>query len=177
MARVKTFTNGGSLLPSDLNSVQDDYELAFSSYRTINDSRFVFAGGKPAGTYFANNGSDDFSSPFAFDPADHAAAPRTVKLRLRCSLLSSGTALAADITFALFPVTSLSASPALTIGSAVSGSSVVFSAPSANSSLRSVGSDFTAPAAGTYVIGAVQSATSGGAAYSVGRAFLQLHQV
>lgn len=26
MARVKTFTNGGGLLPSDLNSIQDDYE-------------------------------------------------------------------------------------------------------------------------------------------------------
>jgi hypothetical protein len=37
MARVKTFTNGGSLLPSDLNAIEDDYEFAFSTYKDIAD--------------------------------------------------------------------------------------------------------------------------------------------
>ena len=35
MARFKTFSNGGSVLPGDLNSIEDDHDIAFSSYKAL----------------------------------------------------------------------------------------------------------------------------------------------
>src|SRR4051794_16076100 len=120
MARVKTFNNGpgvsAQVLPSDLNALQDEYELAFASYK-----RLVARGGTynapAAGTFvmsFEINGAGggvpthaDYS--FYSAPADSAAAgagatPRVTKLRLRGTLWTGSPAPATTLTFGMYPV-------------------------------------------------------------------------
>lgn len=109
-----------------------------------------------------------------FDPADFAAGPRTVQLRLRVDLLVNDVAPASDLTFDVRPMTASNGGAdvaACTIGAAELGSDVTFVAPAANSVSR-LAATFEAPVAGRYAIVLTNSATT--AASSICTALAQL---
>lgn len=194
MSRVKTFTNGGSLLAADLNSIQDDYESAFASYKSGTIERA--GSGTPAlalGTYVipSGNGVQQLAvlpvsvagyRPFYLDPADFSAAPRLNKLRLRAQLFTNAVAPGTVWTVGLQPVLTFGgasgAEPTVaSITSTVTGSSVVFTLPGANTATQQNSGDFTAPAAGFYVLTVVNSAGSAANSVVAVRAALQVRQV
>lgn len=197
MARVKTFANSGSLLPSDLNLIQDDYELAFSTWKTIAEGRGA-DNGSGTGTYLlhrdSNNGSDgslqaaggagaqvhDVASYFNFDDFD--AGTRAVKLRLRAQLAVNAVAPGNTYTFGLYPVTTFGGtsgnkSIVTVIGALVAGSNVAFATPGASAAQQSVSAEFTAPANGWYVLGLAVSAPAAANSWVAFLAQLQMRQV
>lgn len=191
MARVKTFVNGGSLLPGDLNSIEDDYEFAFSSYHGLvgiaGSARFDSTS---AGTFLLLPGPNLGGVPASgntaglcavyFDPADFTANTRVNKLRIRASALVNNVAPAVTFTVGLYPITSpagAAGSLSVTLGGVVAGSTVAFASPAVNSPNQLNSGDFTAPAAGYYALGVV---VSGAAAASSGvgiSARVQMRQV
>lgn len=175
MARFKTFTNGGSILPGDINAIEDDYESAFSSYRdvTLVISRAV-APITIASTWMLLPGNTQFIVPgdtaaiaygaVRLDPADYAASPRTTKYRLRAGCFVNAVAPAITFTLGLYPVATWGgasgAAPIVqTLGAVVSGSTVAFATPPVGES-HATGADFTAPAAGWYVVAAALSGSA-----------------
>jgi hypothetical protein len=181
MARVKTFTNGGKLFPGDLNSIEDDYEAAFSLYRTllVGTSRAVATDitgatkgllvvGDLAITSPSPTSAGFQGAPWHFDPADVAAAGRTAKLRLSASIITNAVAPGITMTVGLYPVTpsygSSGSFTTWTYGTVVAGSTLA-PAPGANANASATSGDFTAPAAGFYVAAvAFSGALAAGAA-------------
>jgi hypothetical protein len=166
MARIKTFVNGGSLLPGDLDLIQDDYEGAYSCYRTLWFMSGGLAGGPGTnGTYVVNDrgsaiGDTQNAVPYGaiyLDPADLAVPNRSAKLRLRTALFTNATAIATNITPGLYPIASVAGSSGNntgTLGTVVTGSAgATFTTPAASSRLQVVTSDFTPPTAGWYALG------------------------
>lgn len=174
MARVKTFTDGGDLFVGDLNSIEDDYELAFSRWRTV-ASRSGWLDVSSAGGYIGDCsspimllpglGAADLAPGVVYlDPAEFTAGTRVAKLRWRILTVVGGTAVGHDIGVNLFPVATWTnqastgvGSPAnqptpATLGAAVTGASLTVTSPGANTRTVSPGSAFTCPAAGFYVI-------------------------
>lgn len=185
MSRVKTFTNGGSLLPADLNSIQDDYEGAYSTYKSIVTNMVYIAGATTAATYapyrydpvtiaLPSLGTAAYTYGFYFDPAWHATLNRTTKVRVAAQLSTNVVAPTVSFTIALRSATVTPGSagnPAYlsAYGSAVA--SLVFTTPSASVTVTAVSSDVTAPAAGWYVMTFTPSGTT--AATSTGA--LEMH--
>ncbi len=190
MARVKTFINDGSLLPGDLNSLQDEYEHAFASYKTLARGSYRFdapgAGTFLLGENLGSGGGRTASSSeggivaIHLDPADYAAGARVVKGRIRASALVNATAPAANYTVGLYPVTAAAGAAgvvSVTLGTLVAGTTVALTGLAAGS-LNQVGSgDFNLPAAGWYALGVVTSAASAAGSSVAVRAALQLRQV
>jgi hypothetical protein len=194
MARVKTFVNGGSLLPGDLNSIQDDYETAFSTYKSGTIERFASSAAAPvAGTYVLHGGTGAGQlavvpvtlanyRPFYIDPADFTAGSRTNKLRLRAQLFTNAVAPATNWTVGLYPVATYGgasgAEPTIaTLGAVVAGSTIAFNAPGVTSQSQGNSGDFTAPAAGYYVFAVVNSGAAAAGAVVGVRSVLQVRQV
>lgn len=174
MARFKTFANSGTLLATDLNSVQDDYERLFSIQKQVQASRV----GSPtqvqvtgAATFMVGSGLQPLA-PIYLDPADYAAGARTVKLRLRVWVVTNAVAPAINFAFALQLITGTSSaagSPITTItyAAAISGSSVAINAPGASSFNQAASSAFNFPAAGVYAITVASSgAPAAGATFN-----------
>lgn len=116
----------------------------------------------PTGTIWRASGvSDIFVGLAIIDAASLAIAGVTPKLRTRVGLTTNGTAAAINFTFGLYPYTPSGGGGALTItlGTVISGSTVAFNTPAINSKLPGVSGDFSLPADGLYVIGAVLSGT------------------
>lgn len=170
MARVKTFANNGTLLPGDLNSIEDDYEGAFSVYRNIllTSGREPAANVTGAGVYAltvqgGNNQSLVTSSAgttlvgWYFDPADYAAANRALKLRVSGILVTNGVAPAVTMTFGVYPLTLVygasGSAASFTVGTVVAGSTYAVATPGINSTSVGNSGDFTAPSAGFYMLG------------------------
>lgn len=169
MARYKTFVNAGSVLPADLNAIQDDYEHAFSVYRTLIRARGACdpsAGGGGA-RLVALNGTDPVVAigttaaarkyAFYLDPADFGAGSRAVKLRIRGQVTTNAVDPAVTYTWGLYPVSTWTgasgADPAVNgIGTVVTGSAPAGVTPGAAAQTSQLGADFTCPAAGWYVI-------------------------
>lgn len=189
MARVKTFANNGSVLPGDLNSIQDDYEYAFSAYRPTLFERVGISGIAPtAATYVLQVGAGSMASAplssnhaFYFDPTDYTANTRTTKLRVRGQLVTNAVATTTTWTIGLYPVStwggaSGSVTTIATIGAVTAGSTIAFAAPGATAAVQGNSGDFTMPAAGWYVLGVVNNGAAA-ANSSVGVwATLQLRQ-
>lgn len=192
MARVKTFINGGLVLPGDLNGIQDDYEGLFSGWKRAAIRWAPTVGGAAAATYALNDGGENaatpvpesgFTHPGAYrslifvNPSWFPAGSRTVKARLVCALSVGSTAPGANFTFALqAPATYASGSPTYiaTLSAAVSGSSVLFTAPGANTQPMQASAEFNMTA-NRY---AITVAVSGAAATPViAFAELQYRQV
>jgi hypothetical protein len=190
VARVKTFTNGGSLLPGDLNSIEDDYEFAFSTYKQTLTFGSVALGAStgvsgtvyvltPAhgGVILAAAGSTPGGYPvYYYDPADWLGNTRTTKLRIRATVNVGGTAPATTVTVGLYQITGLTAG-AYTVSAVIAGSTVAFATPGANTQNQNNSGDFTAPSAGQYVLGyTLSAATAAGSSMAIS-ALLQMRQV
>lgn len=95
-----------------------------------------------------------------FDDADFAVASKTQKLRIRAQIAVNGTQPNVTFTVGLYPVTAAGGADALTLtlGTVVGGSTVAFSAPSANTISQSTSSNFTTPSDGAYALGVSLSA-------------------
>lgn len=115
-------------------------------------------------------------APFYVDPADLAATGRVVQYRLSTLLMSTtATAPAANFTVGLYPVTAVAAG-ILTVGSVVTGSTVLHTTPAGNTITPLAGGAFTL-AAGTYVVGVFTNLTTASGSNVVIRTKLQANQV
>lgn len=186
MARIKTFANGGSLLPTDLNAIQDDYENAFASYRNL-----LGPGGKldavAAGTYVATEsglvtaaGATAGNGIIYLDDADFPAGARAVKVRVRLVYAVNATGPGVTFTAGLYPVTAAAGAAAtvsLTLGTVVAGSTAAIASPAAGARNKVDSTVITIPADGVHVLAVVVSgAMAAGSAIAL-RPQLQLAQV
>lgn len=157
---------------------------AYTSYRWIKTQLAQITGSTAAGTYGMNESIVSVtplvsvpSAPFNFDPTDYSAVGRTLKLRSRCTLIStSATAPGVSFTVSMYPVTAIAAGT-LTIGAAVTNSGVAFTTPALNSLNSAVSLDFDAPVAGYYAFGVVPSGTTIASSNVIVRATLGMHHV
>jgi hypothetical protein len=172
MARVKTFVNGGSLLPGDLNAMEDDYEFAFGGYKgTLTDASYRLDA-VAAGTYILMGSGGDFGAGIASanalagngvqyaDPTIFASGTRTTYYNLRCNAVTNATAPAVNFTVGLYPVTAsagVAATVSVTLGAVVVGSTTAFNAPGASTLGNGSSGDFAAPAAGNFAIAVLVS--------------------
>lgn len=161
-----------------------------SSYRTILDSSGSHTAARVAGTYAIGQGDPLAISGTGtlypinviyIDSADYPTVNGLApKLRIRAQLFCNDVAPTGTYTFALHPITRPVTSGAAglciyVVGAAVAGSpATVISAPVVDSSNQVVGSDFTLPANGHYVIGMVQTGTVAASAHMHISASLQL---
>lgn len=123
-----------------------------------------------AGTYFlslhantvqpVNNGNATMM-PFYLQPTDWTATGLSTKLRLLVGCLVTDVAPAITFTVGLYPVTAWAGGTTITnptVGSVVSGSTVPFVSPAANSMTAETSSgDFNFPSAGYYIAALVAS--------------------
>jgi hypothetical protein len=145
-----------------------------ASYRSILDVTASHTAAKVAGTYGMGQGDPlAVSGTGTLYPLNliyiAAADYPTVnglaaKLRIRAQLYVNDVAPTGNFTFGLYPVTRPGTSGGAglviyTLGTVVSGSTVLFTAPAADSSNVGVSTDFALPADGHYCIGVVTSAT------------------
>jgi hypothetical protein len=191
MARVKTFTNGGSLLPGDLNSIEDDYEFAFSTYKDIADFGWIHLDAPATGVYLWGKNGNPIGSTlpqpayqlalFYFDPAYYLANARTTKLRVRLEAIGNAVGSGQSGLIATLAAVSTwggasGATPTVTaIGANVGNGGQVGSTSSTPQ--QAVSTDFSAPSAQWLVmtVNVVGSFVAG--AYASARATLQMRQV
>lgn len=183
MARVKTFVNGGTVLPSDLNAAEDDYEVAFGTYKSLREVS-IRLDAPTSGTYvfvpgYTGAGATPASAQGALavhwlDPARYwsiattsTVNPRTVYYNLGISVVTNNTAVGTvTFTSGLYAVTGTTGAGAAQAGvtlnaSPVTGSTVVVTNPAASSPINGAWSgDFAAPAAGQYAIAVVVSSNA-----------------
>lgn len=197
MARVKTFTNGGTLLPSDLNSIEDDYEAAASTYKHLRDkvirldapaasagSPYLFVDGT-AGAGVQASGASAALAVFYLDPAwftFSSANARTTYYRIQVVALTNVTAVGTvTLTTGLYSVTAAAGgAAAVTVtlaGSPVTGSTVVFTNPASSTQVQGNSGDFAAPAAGYFAVAVVVSAGAAASSSVALIANLQMRQV
>lgn len=172
MARFKTFTNGGSFLPGDMNSIEDDYEFAFSTYKNFmhcgarvdstgvtSAATWLVSGAATQGTTgypVISSGGNAHWAVFYLDPADLLANTRTSKLRLRASMITNANAPAINYVFGMYQATTGGATP--TLSAVLTGSTVAMNAPAATSLIQGNSGAFNAPSAGFFVLGFTTSA-------------------
>lgn len=164
---VPTYTTGmpDTSLASPNNSV----------YRTLFQADTFFTGDMAVGTYMMGrmgrtsgtaiaNGVDAnaiYLPPiFYFDDADYTVAGKTQKLRIRALVTANATQPTITFTFGLYPITVTGTADNLTftLGTVVTGSTVVAASPLASTPNPYVNTDFTVPADGAYTFGVVTSA-------------------
>jgi hypothetical protein len=191
MARVKTFVNGGSLLPGDLNSIEDDYEASFATYKAFGShsnyrldapgsGTFVIVSGGSGTGVVAGSGATAGLGAFYLDPAWATSGTRSNFWRLQATCLVNNTAPTVNFTVGLYPVTSPAGGAAtmtMTLGTVVTGSTCVFNTPGANSLTAMNSGDFAAPASGFFAFGVVVSSSSAANSAILVRAGLQYRQV
>lgn len=144
-----------------------------TSYRTLLDSTGSHAAARTAGTYGLGQGQPAAITGVGtlyplniiyLDPADYPTVGGVApKLRVRAVLAVNDVAPTGTYTFGLHPVTRPATSGAaglaiVTIGAAVTGSTVAQATPAADAMLNLVSADFALPAAGFYILGFVSTA-------------------
>lgn len=158
MARVKSFVYGpgsgtSTLLPADLNSIEDAYELGFSTWKDIGvvERHGIIGPGSVAGTYLLSGASPApalivptntqplITQDFEFDEDAFLAAPRATFIRLRCSLFTNGTAPGANFTVSVYNA-SLNTNGGFVYVSSVGliATGPVFTAPALNTQTQAV---------------------------------------
>lgn len=172
------------------NAVYDAIKASVAPYRTIIEPSGSHTAARVAGTYGFSHGQPLAISGTGtlypldvvyIDPADYPAVMGlTAKLRVRCTLAANDVAPTGNYVVGLHPVTRPATSGAAgldiyTIGAAVSGSTLTFTAPAADSINNGVGADFAVPTAGHYIIGMVSSAAVAASSHLHFSAMLQLH--
>lgn len=127
MSRVKTFTAGGKLFPSDLNNIQDQYESSYSNYKFLTAIVGRNTGSLTSGTQYVVGDSDmdavnnsnavalrSFYLPTGFD----AGSVREVKLIVHISTFLVATpASPTNVTFGFATATMASSSSSPFVGS------------------------------------------------------------
>lgn len=160
-----------------------------SSFRTILQASASHIAGQVAGTYGFGQGDPAAVSgtgtlyPLSLiylDPADYptygALAP---KLRVRAQLAVNDVAPTGNYTFGLYPITRPGTSGGAglniyTMGTVVSGSTVAFTTPAADSHNQDKSTEFAVPSAGFYLLGMVTTATVAASSHLHANAQLQL---
>jgi hypothetical protein len=199
MARVKTFVNGGNVLPSDLDTIEDDYEVAFGTYKHLRDV-VVRLDAPAAGTYIlvpgytgagvAASSAQGAMAAHWLDPnrywgiaSTSSANPRSVYYDLGVSAITNNTAVGTvTFTAGLYAVTGTTGTGATQTGvtlsgSAVGGSTVAVTNPAASTVVNgSWSGDFAAPAAGFYALAVVVSAAAAASSSITLRANLTVRQ-
>lgn len=173
MSRVKTFANSGTLLPDDLNKIEDDYENTFSSYKETGLSGcFSMVGSTLPGTYClfqgfpSNSGSTGtaISSGVAQQPifyfnSNNFSSSRINKIRIKSFVFMNAFTLfdpTTTITTGLYPVSSVAGSSGnstASFGPVVSGTTSIFTGINPGIKYLSVTSDITSPSSGYYLLG------------------------
>lgn len=162
-------------LVSDIAAVSAAYRQLINGYGARLDAAAANTYGLNPGGAVAPAAIANFMQ-FAvhLDPADFAIEGRTTKYRIRASCLANATASTVNFTVGLYPVSAVAGAAAAvtgTVGAVVTGSTVAFTAPAANSLSAGNSGDLTPPAAGWYLLGVVVSgamAASSAVAISAG---------
>lgn len=160
----------------------------YSSYRTIGQVTgvvvpSVMAGADhlmlASGPLTETTDSPSLTAPTLYiDSADYAITGRTTNMRVRTVLHVNSVAPAVTITFGLYPITAAGGAAGnnqLTLGAVVSGSTAVFTTPSASTSNQAVSTDFALPANGHYALGVAVSAAGAANCRMIASLQLQLH--
>jgi hypothetical protein len=193
MGKVKTFVNGGTLLPGDLNSIEEDYEWAFGSKKHLL-SASTRLDAPTAATYLLGAGTSGAGviasaataglSPFYLAPLDYegsAVNKRTVKLDVQATVITNAVAPGITFTVGLYPVTAAAAggeaTVSVTLGSVIAGSTVAFATPAKEVLAEAVSSAFVCPAAGYYALCVVASGSAAAKSSAAIRASLQMAQI
>ncbi len=168
----------GAVTVAKLATVLDP-TLGYNTYKNVVRARgWIGASAPAAATYIlpvsstavaaaAGTSSLVKDTVFYINPTDYAVSGKNTVLRMRGSVANNATAPGTNFTFGLYPVSVVGGlttveTSVTTLGSVISGSTVVFTAPSASVITAIAGTDFAAPAAGFYVIGVLNSGASDG---------------
>lgn len=159
---TKACTTAGARLIAPNNSYRNLFERESSHTAARANGTYAIASGAPAP--ISATGTLAPWGVFYFDPADYPTIDGlTLKLRVRGQVSVNDTAPAASFVIALHPVTHTGATGGAglqlwTISAAVASSAATtVTTPAADSTTQVVGSDFSAPVAGWYCLGFVQS--------------------
>lgn len=185
MARFKTFVNGGNVLPSDLDAMEDDYECAFGTYKVIASAgvTLVAAGGTNAYGNFAGTEIAAHLNPARFWSAASTSGvnPRSVFYNLSVAAYTGSTPIGTvTFTSGLYAVAGVSGgTPTPTLNaSPVTGSTVSMANPGASALIPVVYSgDFAAPTSGLYAVAVVCSAAMAASSQIALVATLSVRQV
>lgn len=114
---------------------------------------------RASGTVCASGAAGTGASVFYFDNSRYQVAGRTLTLRLQITACTNG-APGCNFTFGLYPMTATSPGSGVAIkataGTVVSGSTVTFTTPGANT-VNTTSVTFSAPTTGYYAIGVLPS--------------------
>lgn len=164
-AITNTFTNGtnqdGPQVSANFTDVVGSLNAGFAQYRDLAQqtslrtaigvsTQFI----APQGVLATVIGTAASSTGIVYldGLADYAVTGATVKFRLVSWSQTETAPTSSTLTTALYPISSTAAG-VITLGTIVSGSSMVTGAiTAANTRTLSTGTDFTAPAAGYYVV-------------------------
>lgn len=171
--KIKAFIKGQNEKLNSSNLLEDSGLASPNNgaYRLVYATTGTFREELAAGTYSLSytastppaSGTNIASAAvafFQFAKADYEVAGKTQKLRLRAQMAINATKPLIKFTYGLYPITVAGAANELvvTLGSVVSGSTVEFNEPAASTITSKESGDFTIPADGAYILGAVTSA-------------------
>ena len=175
----------GAVTPEKLAEIVDP-SGAYLSYKTVHTGITVVGVGVAAGTWALQQhdatripaiNANASTSVIHIDPADFAVSGRPTKFRIKSTLVvQDSVAPGVNFTVALQPVTAAVDPDALTVGAALSGSSVVFTTPGSLSLNVATSSDFDISTAGYYLLTLVTSGTTGASTTHI-RAELAVHNI
>lgn len=165
----------------------DEINDAFTSYRLLFDRGGQVAGATttpvrllyPEGV-ITGSANAAGRAAFALAPTLHAVTGRTTKLYISAVVLTNATAPAVTITAGLYPLSApagTSGNVTVTVGTVVTGSTVAFATPAAQSVVTGNSGDFDIPAAGAYALGFALSGSSAAGSDFVLRTQLYMRQV
>lgn len=124
--------------------------------------------------------SSNLVHAFYIAAADYSITGRTPKMQVRAFALPNGTAPATTITVGLYEVTACGGAgftQSITFGSPVSGTTVAFVSPAANSQNIGVSTPFSVPSDGYYILGATSTGTVAANSVTALSATLQVYWV
>jgi hypothetical protein len=151
-----------ALDPSGAYTTYRNYVKGMSSALWTTTSNPIFLLGS---TPYGLATSDSARAAFYIDPADHAVAGRTAKMRIASHLITNAVAPANTLTIGLYPVLTFGGSSGnppniATVDTPVAGSTVAYITQAASTAEYQASSDFNIPSAGWYAIGFVVSANA-----------------
>ena len=180
---TNNYTNA-SVTDTDLTSPNN------SAYKTISQASFKTHGASGAITGYPHQGglaafgtnqtATEAIVPILYlDDADYTVASKTTRLRVRAQCLVNDFGPAITITWGLYPITAVGSGGIgnqirLTNGTVLTGSTIAFASPAANSLGQSNSGDFAFPADGHYILGAVLSGAPNASSMTYNTAQLQI---